>query len=90
MRDASELRALEIDGDSWQRGRVAAPLRGGLPLQELLDLAAGGTPRLEPGGEAVGGRVVRLDTPSGPRYFLVPRPLLPLLGLRADPDADAR
>ncbi len=89
MRDASELRVREIESDAWRESHIIAPLPGTIALAELLDLATSGRLQLEPDGDVGDDRVVRLDAPPEARYFLVPRPWLPLLGLSADQDPDA-
>ncbi len=83
MRDASELRAHEIDTDSWQQDRVVSPLPGTIALAKLLELASGGRLYLEPDRDLGADWVVRLQVcAEAARYFLVPRSALPLLGLR--------
>ena len=88
MRDASELRVREIEGDAWRGRRIVAPLPGTIALAELLELATGGRLQLEPDGDIGDDRVVRFDAPPEARYFLVPRAWLPLLGLCANRDPD--
>ncbi len=89
MRDASELRVQEIESDTWRESHIIAPLPGTIALGELLELASGRRLYLEPDRDLGSDRVVRLDAPPEARYFLVPRPWLPLLGLSADLDPDA-